>query len=380
MANFAGIFMSAETGMKKYPSPRCTPPRVLVCAAFLFAALAGCTKPTGGGAGQAAPTTTVTAHEVRQSSWIESIEALGTAQANESVTLTAKVTEVVRKVRFQDGDRVSQGDVLVELTGQAEVANLREAQASLNEAQQQLARLDPLVANGTIPRAQYDTQLAARDSARARADAIRARLAERVVTAPFAGVLGFRQVSDGALVTPGTVIATLDDISTIKLDFSIPEVLIATLSAGQSVTARSIAYPGREFAGVVTSVGSRVDPVTRAVTVRANVPNPDGLVKPGMLMTVELLTQPRETIAIPELALIQVGTRQSVFRIKDDKTVEQIPVRTGSRRRGEVEVVEGLQVGDRIVLEGTGKLRAGMNVAIVAPTGTPPATAMPAQE
>src|SRR5690606_40103596 len=105
---------------------------------------------------------------------------------------------------------VNRGDVLVELTGQAEVANLREAQAELNEAQQQLSRLEPLVERGTIPRAQLDTQRAMRDSARARADSIRARLAERVITAPFSGVLGFRQVSDGALVTPGTVIAVLD--------------------------------------------------------------------------------------------------------------------------------------------------------------------------
>lgn len=326
-------------------------------------------QPSGPAQGSA---TTVTAHDVREVDWVDSIEALGTARANESVTLTAKVTEVVRNVRFDDGDRVNAGDVLVELTGQAEVANLREAQAELNEAQQQLARLEPLVAQGTIPRAQYDTQRAMRDSAKARADAIRARLAERVITAPFAGVLGFRQVSDGALVTPGTVIATLDDVSTIKLDFSVPEVLMATLAPGQKLAAKSIAYPDREFEGVVTSIGSRIDPVTRAVTVRASVPNPDGLIRPGMLMTVELMTHPRRTIAIPELSLIQVSTRQSVFRIKDDDTVEQVPVRTGARRRGEVEIVEGLSADDRIVLDGTGKLRSGASIAVVEGAGVQP--------
>lgn len=331
---------------------------------LLTLALAGCGG-DGGKAPATAPPSTVTAHEVALIQWIDAVDALGTAQANESVTLTAKVTEVVRKVRFEDGDRVNQGDVLVELTGQAEVANLREAQAELNEAEQQLARLEPLVERGTIPRAQIDTQRAARDSARARADSIRARLSERVITAPFAGVLGFRQVSDGALVTPGTVIAVLDDTSTIKLDFTVPEVLLATLSAGQSITAKSIAYPDTNFSGIVSSVGSRVDPVTRAVTVRADVPNPDGLIKPGMLMSVELMTRPRQTIAIPELSLIQVGMRQSVFRINADDTVEQVPVRTGARRRGDVEVLEGLAAGDRIVLEGIGKLRGGMTVAVV---------------
>jgi membrane fusion protein (multidrug efflux system) len=340
--------------------------------------LAGCGNDEAATRSPPAPTT-VTAHTVAQAEWVDVVEALGTAQANESVTITAKVTEVVRSVRFSDGDRVEAGDVLVELTGQAEVANLREAQAAFNEAQQQLERMEPLVAQGTIPRAQLDTQRAARDSARARADAIRARLAERVITAPFAGVLGFRQVSDGALVTPGTVIATLDDLSLIKLDFSVPEILLATLQAGQTVTARSAAYADREFTGTVTSVGSRVDPVTRSVQVRAEIPNTDLLIRPGMLMSVELMTQPRQALVIPELSLIQVGTRQSVFRITGEDTVEQVEVRTGARRRGEVEIVEGLAPGDRIVLEGTGKLRGGMSIAVVEPPAGA-ATAQPAAQ
>jgi membrane fusion protein (multidrug efflux system) len=361
-------------GMVRFNRRHCSLLRAALAVAFI--ALAGCSS---GDAPQqaAAPPATVTVHEVVSSQWVDSVDALGTAQAKESVTLTAKVTEVVRKVRFEDGDRVNQGDVLVELTGQAEVANLREAQAELNETQQQLTRLEPLVESGTIPRAQIDTQRAARDSARARADSIRARLAERVITAPFSGVLGFRQVSDGALVAPGTVIAVLDDTSTIKLDFSVPEVLLATLSAGQSITAKSIAYPDTEFTGVVSSVGSRVDPVTRAVTVRADVPNPEGLIKPGMLMSVELMTRPRQAIVIPELSLIQVGMRQSVFRVSDDGTVEQVPVQTGARRRGEVEVLDGLAAGDRIVLEGTGKLRGGMTVAVVDEAAAPSPDAEP---
>ncbi|MBX3724966.1 MAG: efflux RND transporter periplasmic adaptor subunit [Xanthomonadales bacterium] len=341
-------------------------PRAAVLALAATVLIPAC---GGGGGGQAprgaAPPATVTAQAVAESAWTDSIEALGTAQANESVTITAKVTEVVRSVRFRDGDVVRRGDVLVELTGAAEVANLRETQAALNEAQQQLERLEPLVAQGTLPRAQLDTQRAARDSARARADAIRARLAERVITAPFDGVLGFRQVSDGALVSPGTVITTLDDLSVIKLDFSVPESLMANLAGGQEIAATSIAFPEREFSGVVTSVGSRVDPVSRAVTVRAELPNPDGLLKPGMLMTVALMSAPRRALVIPELSLIQVGNRQSVFVVRGDGTVEEVPVRSGARRRGEVEVVQGLNAGEVIVVEGVGKLRSGQAVTVV---------------
>lgn len=367
-------FPSAADAARK---PRVLP--TVLAALALASLLSGCAEDGPGQTG-GAPAVTVTAHEVAMDQWVDSVEALGTAQANESVTLTAKVTEVVRNIRFEDGDVVQQGDVLVELTGQAEVANLREAQAELNEAQQQLARLEPLVEQGTIPRAQFDTQRSARDTARARADAIRARLAERVITAPFAGVLGFRQVSDGALVTPGTVIATLDDVSSIKLDFSVPEVLIATLREGQTIGATSAAFPDRAFEGTVTSVGSRVDPVSRSVVVRAQLPNDDGLIKPGMLMTVELMTLPRQALVIPELALIQVGTRQSVFRIRDDDTVEQVPVRTAARRRGEVEIVSGLAPGDRIVLQGTGKLRPDARITVVEPAPVPDPGAVPADD
>ncbi len=347
-----------------------------VAATALAITLAGCgSDAPGPRSGPGGAPATVTAHVVASDEWVDQIEALGTARANESVTITAKVTEVVRSVRFDDGDRVRQGDVLVELTGQAETANLREAQASLNEAQQQLERLEPLVSQGTLPRAQLDTQRALRDTARARADAIRARLAERVITAPFAGVLGFRQVSDGALVMPGTVIATLDDIDLIKLDFTVPERYLSTLAAGQAIVARSVAWPDRPFNGKVTSIGSRVDPVARAVALRAELANPEHMIKPGMLLTVELATQPRQALVIPELALIQVGTRQSVFRLNEDDTVTEVDVRTGARRLGDVEILDGLAAGDRIVHEGTGKLRDGLRVTVVEPRSTDTAVA-----
>ena len=338
-------------------------------AAAVLSACSG-SQPAGT-SGRAAPApTTVTAHRVEAVAWVDTIEALGTAQANESVTLTAKVTEVVRRVRFQDGDRVAAGQVLVELTGQAEVAQLEEAQASLNEAQQQLDRMEGLVAQGTIPRAQYDTQRAARDTARARANAIRARLAERVIAAPFAGVLGFRPVSDGALVTPGTATATLDDTSTIKLDFNVPESFLSALAPGRAITARSAAWPDRDFRGEVASVGSRVDPVTRAVTVRAHLDNPDAAIKPGMLMTVALLTAPRQALVVPELSVTQIGASAFVFRIGDDDTVQQVAVQPGARRRGEVEIRAGLQAGERVVVDGTLKVRNGSRVAIIDGAGS----------
>src|SRR5690606_36112838 len=284
-------------------------------------------------------------------------------------------TETVEAVNFEDGDRVAAGDVLVDLSGRAEVAALEEAQAAYKEARQQYERQAELVKAGTISRSQLDTQVAARDSAQARVSAIRARLADRVITAPFDGILGFRQVSPGTLVTPGTPIATLDDISTIKLDFSVPERFLSVLQPGQQVVAQSAAWPDRDFHGTVSTIGSRVDPVTRAVPVRADIPNEDARLRPGMLLTVRLFEPERQTLAIPEIALTQVGSRAYVYRVDDQGTAEQVTVQIGARRRGEAERLSGLSSGDRVVVDGTVKLRPGARVVEAAAAPEAAATA-----
>jgi len=308
------------------------------------------------------PPATVITTVVRPKAWSDTIEALGTARANESVMVTAKVTETVVRVNFEDGDLVEAGAVLVDLSGRVEVAGLEEAAAAFREAEQQYRRQQQLAQQKLIPAGQLDAQRATMDATRARLDATRARLADRVITAPFAGVLGFRQVSPGTLVTPGTTIASLDDISLVKLDFTVPETFLSALRSGQAVVARSAAWPDREFAGEVATIDSRVDPVTRAVTVRATLPNPERLLRPGMLLTVRVFQPEREALVVPEISVVQVARDAHVFRLKDDGTVEQVEVRLGQRHRGEVEVVEGLSAGDRIVVDGTVKLRNGSRV------------------
>lgn len=335
---------------------------LLLCAAL---ALAGCEQaPPAGGPPPAAVVTTGT---VEAKPWRDAIEALGTARANESLLVTAKVTETVVRVNFEDGDLVEAGQVLVDLSGRAEVAGLEEAAASYREARQQYERQQQLAAQKLIPAGQLDAQRATMEAARARLDATRARLADRVITAPFAGVLGFRQVSPGTLVTPGTTIASLDDISLIKLDFSVPESYLPVLAKGQQIEARSNAWPDRRFAGVVATVDSRVDPVTRSVAVRAEIPNPDRLLRPGMLLSVQVFRPERPALVVPEIAVIQVARDAHVFRVREDGTVEQVQVKLGARRPGEVEVLEGLAAGDRIVVDGTVKLRDGARIAEAPP-------------
>ena len=321
-----------------------------------------------------APAATVTTTQVGIKPWSDAIEALGTARANESVLVTAKVTETVVRVNFEDGDLVEAGQVLVDLSGRAELAGLDEVAANYREAQQQYDRLRELNAQKLIPTSQLDAQRGTLDSARARLDVVRARLADRVITAPFAGVLGFRQVSPGTLVTPGTTIASLDDISVMKLDFTVPEAFLSALAVGQTVSASSAAWPDREFTGNVRTIDSRVDPVTRAVTVRAEIPNPDRELRPGMLLTLRVFQPERQALVIPEISVIQVAQDAHVFRVTADDTVEQVDVTLGQRRGGEVEVVGGLAAGDRIVVDGTVKLRNGARVVEAAAPAETPAT------
>lgn len=340
------------------------------CAA-LFAALATGVAGCGGDvsdAGAAPPATRVIAAVVTPVQWRDTIEALGTARANESVTLTAKVSEIVRKVTFESGDIVQAGDVLVDLSSGAQLAGLEEVRAAYQEAERQLKRQQELAELKLIAASQIDTQRAARDSALARMNVVRAALSDRVITAPFAGVLGLRQVSPGSLVTPGTPIATLDDVSVIKLDFSVPERFLSVLASGQEISARSETYPDRAFEGRVTSVDSRIDPVTRSVAVRAEIPNPERQLRPGMLMTVQLFREPRDTLVVPEIAIMQVGMESFVYRVTKEQTAERVAVELGARRKGEVEIVRGLAAGDRIVVEGTVKLRDGASVSLAEDT------------
>lgn len=327
----------------------------------LALALAGCGDKQDGNRGGGPPAVVTTA-VMAIGPWTDRIEVLGTTTAKESVTITAKVSETVSKVSFDSGEEVRAGDVLVILSDQAEVAGLDEADAAFREAQRLLERQQVLARRQLVAVSQLDAQRAARDAARARLGQVRAQISDRVITAPFDGVLGLRQVSAGSLVTPGTVITTLDDVSSIHLDFSIPERQAPLLSVGQPVTATSEAYPGETFSGAIASLGSRIDPVTRSLPARAAFDNPNRKLRAGMLLEAGLQRAARDTLKVPELALQQVGQQAFVFRVGAEDKVDQVPVRIGARQPGWVEIVEGLKAGDRIVVEGVVKLKPGAKV------------------
>ena len=294
---------------------------------------------------------------------VDEVESIGTAKANESVSLTSKVTDTVRKVNFEDGMYIEVGEILVELTNSEETAQLAEAQAAVDESTRQFKRVENLIEQRLASETRLDVEKARMQTAEARLEAIMARLDDRLIRAPFSGVLGFRSVSPGTLLSPNTIITTLDDIRIIKLDFSIPETYLSVLKEGQEVIAISAAYPDETFSGTVKTINSRVDPVTRSVTIRAHLNNDARLLRPGMLLTVKLVRNRSLALVVPEEAVIPIQDKQFVFVVRDG-TAQRIQIQVGRRRPGIIEVLEGLEPGQPVITQGAIKVRPGSKVAI----------------
>lgn len=328
----------------------------------LLGALAGCDRQSPQAEGRSGPQAVevVTVAATMKPMGVE-IEAVGTARANESVDVTSNASNTVTAIRFEEGDRVRKGEVLVELDGAEERAALAEAEAALAESQNQFKRSRDLFTSKALSESQLDLIEATLKGNRARVDMAKARLADTIVRASFDGRVGFRRVSVGSLVSPGTVITTLDDASLIKLDFTVAETYIHALEKGLPVTAATAGLPGRAFRGKVTHLDSRVDPVTRSIAVRAELPNANGDLKPGMFMTVRLQGEVTPALLVPEGAIVPEQGHTYVFVVENGVALRR-EVTLGKRRPGEVEIVDGLKQHERVVVEGTQNLRDGSAV------------------
>jgi membrane fusion protein (multidrug efflux system) len=334
--------------------------------ATLFAAVltlfaAGCTKPAaetrGPLAGTPAAVPVITQPARMEPMGIE-IEAVGTAQANESVEVTSKASNTVTAIRFREGEEVARGAILVEMDSSQAKAALAEAEASLARSRSQYDRSRDLQKRQALSMADLEQVEAALKADEARVAAAQSLLDDTVIRASFTGTTGFRHVSVGSFVSPGTMITTLDDTSVMKLDFTVPETYLFILRRGLPVTAAATGLPDRKFLGAVTNIDSRVDPVTRSITVRADLQNPDGILRQGMFMTVSLQGDVVPTLLVPEAAIVPERGHAYVFVVHDN-VVERREVRTGKRRPGDVEIVSGVQEHERVIVDGTQNVRHG---------------------
>ena len=337
-------------------------------SALQFFAVIGLTLLSGMVEAQPAQAPEVIVVSAREQTVSEPIEVLGTLRANESAELTSSVTETIAEIRFRDGERVERGQVLVVMTNREQLAELAGAEANLAEAKRQFERVEDLAARGQESRAMLDRARRELDTARARLQAVEARLSDRLIIAPFDGVLGLRNVSAGSLLTPGMVITTLVDDSIMNLDFGVPELRLGQITEGLRVTAYSRAWPEHRFEGEVTSISNVVDPVTRSFQTRAQLENPNGLLRPGMLMTATLAGGERRSVTVPEEAILSRGREHHVLVVNTDEnaqsTVERRRVELGTRGNGQIEIRQGLEDGQKVVVHGGFRLSDGQAVRI----------------
>jgi len=303
----------------------------------------------------------------------EDVDAVGTLRSNEAVVVRPEISGRIERLNFTEGAPVQKGQVIVALDDSVPAAELAQAKANLALADSNYQRTQELEKQKFVSATAKDQALNGLRVAQANVQLAEARLAKTKIVAPFGGIIGIRQVSVGDYVKEGQDLVTLEDISALKVDFRVPEQLLAALRPGQAVEMGSDALPGRKYVATVDAIDPLVDQAGRAVLLRARLRNSDGQLRPGMFVRTRLIVSQRQNaLTVPEEALVPVGADQFVFRIADGKA-QRVKVRVGVRRAGAVEVVEGLAAGDTVVTAGQLKLRDGVQVVVGGPGGKPAA-------
>jgi len=295
------------------------------------------------------------------------VEAVGTTHALKSIEIQAEAAGLVKSIHFAAGEHVTKGDVLAELDSDIQRADVAEAKAALKRAELELERAKTLRAGNIMAKSTVDQLVATEAAAEATLAKAERRLADRTIMAPFDGMVGMKRVDAGARITDSTVITTLDDISSIEIEFSVAERMFGSTRLGQRVEATTAAYPHRSFIGKISAIDSRIDPVSRSFKVRAIVPNEDAALRPGMFMHVSVVLNATEALVVPEEAIIAAASASYVY-VVDKGKAERRKVTIGRREPGIAEVLTGLAPATKVVTRGVGKLRDGAAVEVVEAT------------
>ncbi|MDG9930669.1 MULTISPECIES: efflux RND transporter periplasmic adaptor subunit [unclassified Pseudomonas] len=327
------------------------------------------------------PAISVSAALAEEKAWQSRLPAIGTLKAFQGVDLTVEVSGTVRDMLFRSGEKVSQGQPLIQMDSAVEQASLATSEAELKLARVEFERGQNLVKRQAISKSEFDRLASELQKADASVAQLKAMLAKKRINAPFAGTIGIRQVDVGDFLSSGTVIATLQDLSTLFVDFYLPEQAVPQLAIGQRVRISVAAYPGEVFEGEIGAINPKVEESTRNLQVRAMLPNPDNKLLPGMFANLEVLLPGEKTqVVVPETAITYTLYGNSVYVIdekkddkgavvKDDKgqaqlVVERRFVETGERRDGIVLVLKGLEAGEQVVTAGQLKLDNGAHVVV----------------
>ncbi|MGY6633687.1 MAG: efflux RND transporter periplasmic adaptor subunit [Alkalilacustris sp.] len=319
------------------------------------------------------PVETVVAEPV---TWRPSLQAIGTVNAAQGVELTVEAAGIVRAIAFEANDDVREGDLLIQLDDEVQQADLTAARSQLGLERANLAREQELQSRGVASDARLDQIRAAFDAAEAQLARAEAVIGQRRLVAPFDGTIGLPRVDRGGFVSPGDIVATLQDLDTMRVDFSLPEQALPLLAIGQRLHVR-VDGDQRTFDGEITGIDPRVDPGSRLVAVRARVDNPDRALTPGQFARVRIdLPEEEGVIALPQTAVTTslFGDFAFVVRPREDDEdtleVRQIFVQLGRRDGGRIEIVDGISEGDRVVSAGQNRL-SNRGAVRLAETETP---------
>ncbi|MGQ9366217.1 efflux RND transporter periplasmic adaptor subunit [Azospirillum sp. ST 5-10] len=295
------------------------------------------------------------------------IDAIGTLQSQESVVLSPEIDGVVADILFDEGTAVEAGVPLVRLDDAILKAELDQAKAELTLAQANFERADTLLRQSSGTRRALDEAIAAQQSARARVRLAETQLDKTVIRAPFSGVLGLRPVSRGEYVSQGEALIGLQTVDPLRVEFRVPETFLTSVKVGLPVGITADALPGRSFEGRITAIDPQVDVNGRALRIRAEVPNPERVLRSGLFVRVGVTAASRaDALLVPEGAILPEGDLRLVYRIVDGKA-RRTTVVLGERKAGEVEVLKGLSAGDEVVTAGQQRLRDGTTVVVVNP-------------
>jgi len=307
------------------------------------------------------PPATVAAADVEAEDWQPYLEAVGSLVATQGILVTTEVAGKVSAIRFESGQRVEAGTLLLEIDDSVEQAELEGIVAEQRLAELQSKRREGLLESKTISRSDVDEARQRLANATAQLAAKRAVIAKKRITAPFSGWLGIRQVDLGEYVQPGTTIVPLEALVPIYVDYALPERHLDQISMGQTIEVEVQAFPDDVFTGRIAAVNPGIDPGTRSLQVRAQLENPQARLRPGMFAEVRTVLPPRPAVlTLPQTAITYNPYGDSVFVILEGESgssVQRRQVETGGVRRGRVEIVSGLQAGERVVAAGQVKLR-----------------------
>ena len=298
------------------------------------------------------------------------IEAVGTTRANRAIQITPTAAGRITEINFHAGESVQAGDVLLRLDDDIQRADLIEAEARLGEAKRALERAQALMKSSATSRASVEKLVADMATAQANRDRATRRLRDRIVTAPFDGIVGFARVEIGERIEEGDAITTLDDLSVVEIEFSIPESLYGRIAPGKRVIADASAFPDRVFEGTIERIDSRIDPVSRAFKARAIIANPDNILPSGMFMHLSVVLDSRNALTVPEEAIVVEGSQAYVFAVTPaDKglVAQRRDIVIGQRSFGSVEILEGVEEGDAVIIRGVQKARDGRPVRRAGP-------------